>query len=79
MLAAMTQGPISALAMMMELTGHARLFALPMLVAIVIATALARSIEPRSVYEARLSEEHVAARLRMRNAHPHGAATPGGG
>jgi len=34
--AASTQGPISALVLMMELTGQARAFALPMLPAIVI-------------------------------------------
>ena len=57
MLAATTQGPISSLVLMMELTGQARAFALPMLTAIVIATATARLIEWRSIYEARLSDE----------------------
>ncbi len=66
MVAATTQGPISALVMMMELTGEARLFALPMLIAIVVATATARSIEKRSIYEARLTDEEVAERLRAR-------------
>jgi H+/Cl- antiporter ClcA len=63
MLAATTQGPISSLVLMMELTGQARVFALPMLLAIVVATATARSIETRSVYEARLSDEEAARRL----------------
>jgi chloride channel protein, CIC family len=71
MLAASTQGPISSLVLMMELTGQARAFALPMLTAIVIATATARLIEWRSVYEARLSDEEVAERLRARE--PRGA------
>ena len=71
MLAATTQGPISSLVLMMELTGQARAFALPMLTAIVIATAIARLIEWRSVYEARLSDEEVAERLRARE--PRGA------
>jgi len=66
MLAASTQGPISSLALMMELTGHARDFALPMIAAIVLATATARLIEWRSVYEARLTDEEVAERLRAR-------------
>ena len=66
MLAASTQGPISSLVLMMELTGHARDFALPMIAAIVIATATARLIEWRSVYEARLTDEEVAERLRAR-------------
>ena len=63
MLAATTQGPISSLVLMMELTGQARQFALPMLVAIVVATATARTIEMRSIYEARLSDEEVVAPL----------------
>jgi chloride channel protein, CIC family len=66
MLAASTQGPISSLVLMMELTGQARAFALPMITAIVIATATARLIEWRSVYEARLTDEEVAERLRAR-------------
>jgi CIC family chloride channel protein len=68
MLAASTQGPISSLVLMMELTGQARAFALPMLTAIVIASATARLIEWRSVYEARLTDEQVAERLRAREA-----------
>jgi H+/Cl- antiporter ClcA len=66
MLAATTQGPLSSLVLMMELTGQARAFALPMLTAIVVATATARSIEWRSIYEARLSDEEVAKRLEAR-------------
>src|SRR6202035_4725822 len=66
MLAASTQGPISSLVLMMELTGQARAFALPMITAIVIATVTARMIEWRSVYEARLTDEEVAKRLRSR-------------
>ncbi len=71
MLAATTQGPISSLVLMMELTGQARAFALPMLTAIVIAIATARLIEWRSIYEARLTDEQVAERLRARE--PRGA------
>jgi CIC family chloride channel protein len=66
MLAASTQGPISSLVLMMELTGQARAFALPMITAIVIATVTARLIERRSVYEARLTDEEVAERLLAR-------------
>jgi chloride channel protein, CIC family len=71
MLAATTQGPISSLVLMMELTGQARAFALPMLATIVIATATARLIEWRSVYEARLTDAEVAERLQARE--PRGA------
>ncbi len=66
MLAATTQGPVSTLVLMMELTGQARAFALPMLTAIIVATATSRLIEQRSVYEARLTDEEVAARLEAR-------------
>jgi chloride channel protein, CIC family len=66
MLAATSQGPISSLVLMMELTGQARAFALPMLTAIVIATLTARLIEWRSVYEARLTDEEVEKRLLAR-------------
>ncbi len=66
MLAASTQGPVSSLVLMMELTGQARAFALPMITAIVIATATARLIEWRSIYEARLTDEEVAERLLAR-------------
>src|SRR6202034_4803127 len=66
MLAATSQGPISSLVLMMELTGQARAFALPMITMIVIATVTARLIEWRSVYEARLTDEEVAERLRAR-------------
>ena len=66
MLAATTQGPVSSLVLMMELTGQARLFALPMLLIIVVATLTARSIELRSIYEARLSDADVARRMRAR-------------
>jgi hypothetical protein len=38
-----------------------------MMVAIVIATATARTIEWRSVYEARLTDKEAAARLRARD------------
>ena len=66
MLAATTQGPISSLVLMMELTGQARAFAVPMLATIVVATATSRLIERRSIYEARLTDEQVEARLRAR-------------
>jgi chloride channel protein, CIC family len=71
MLAATTQGPISSLVLMIELTGQARAFALPMLATIVIATVTARLIEWRSIYEARLTDAEVAERLQARE--PRGA------
>jgi chloride channel protein, CIC family len=52
--------------LMMELTGQARASALPMLAVIVIATATARLIEWRSIYESRLTNEEVADRSAAR-------------
>ena len=65
-IAATTQGPISAVVLMMELTGHDRSFVAPLLLAVVGATLVSRGIEPRSIYDARLSDEQVNARLKTR-------------
>jgi H+/Cl- antiporter ClcA len=65
-LAATTQGPVSAIILIMELTGRDRTFILPLMLAVISATLVARTVEARSIYEARLSDEQVAARLRMR-------------
>lgn len=67
MLAATTQGPISAIVLMMELTGFARAAVLPMLLAVTTATLIARTIEPRSIYDARLSDEQVRKRQLARD------------
>ncbi len=66
MLAATTQGPISAVVLMMELTGRDRSFILPMLLSVATATLVARTIEPRSIYDARLTDEEVTARQKSR-------------
>jgi H+/Cl- antiporter ClcA len=66
MLAATTQGPISTVVLMFELTGHNRSFAAPMLLAVTTATLVARIIEPRSIYDAKLNDEQVAARIAAR-------------
>lgn len=65
-LAATTQGPISAVVLMMELTGRDRSFIVPLLLAVATATLVARSIEPRSIYDARLTDEEVVARQKAR-------------
>ncbi len=67
MLAATTQGPISAVVLMMELTGFARGAILPLLLAVTTATLTARTIEPRSIYDARLNDAQVRARQRARD------------
>ena len=65
-LAATTQGPISAIVLIMELTGSDRSFIAPMLLAVITATLIARTIEPRSIYDARLTDEQVTARQKLR-------------
>jgi chloride channel protein, CIC family len=65
-LAATTQGPISAVVLIMELTGQDRSFIAPLLLAVVIATLVSRLIEPRSIYDARLTDEEIAQRQRLR-------------
>jgi CIC family chloride channel protein len=67
-LAATTQGPISSIVLMMELTGRDRSFILPLLLAASIATLVARSIESRSIYDARLTDEELEARQKLREA-----------
>ncbi|HUK35109.1 MAG TPA: chloride channel protein [Vicinamibacterales bacterium] len=64
-LAATTQGPISAVVLMMELTGHARSLVAPLLIASTVATLVARTIELRSIYDARLDDGQVAARHQL--------------
>jgi len=64
---ATTQGPISAVVLMMELTGRDRSFILPLLLIVGIATLVARTIEPRSIYDARLTDEEIAERQRLRD------------
>ena len=64
-LAATTQGPISTVVLMMELTGQYRSFILPLLLAVGMATLVARTIEPRSIYDARLTDDEVKARREL--------------
>jgi H+/Cl- antiporter ClcA len=66
-LAATTQGPISAVVLLMELTGRDRSFILPLLIAAGTATLVARSIEPRSIYDAHLTDEEIAERQKLRD------------
>jgi len=53
--------------LMMELTGRDRSFVLPLLLVVATATLVARSVEPRSIYDARLTNEEVAARQKARD------------
>jgi CIC family chloride channel protein len=67
-LAATTQGPISTVVLIMELTNRYRSFILPLLLVVGIATLVARTIEPRSIYDARLTDEEVESRQKLREA-----------
>jgi chloride channel protein, CIC family len=67
-LAATTQGPISAVVLLMELTGRDRSFVLPLLLIAGVATLIARSIDHRSIYDARLTDEQLAERQKLREA-----------
>ncbi len=66
MLAATTQGPLSTIVLMIELTGQARAFVVPLLLVVAVATLVARTIEPRSIYDARLTDAEVLERQRGR-------------
>src|SRR6202453_3057303 len=66
-LAATTQGPISAVVLMMELTGRDRSFIVPLLLAVATATLVARTIERRSIYDARFTDNEVEAREKYRD------------
>jgi CIC family chloride channel protein len=65
-LAATTHGPISAVVLIMELTGRDRSFVLPLLLAVVTATVVARTLDPRSIYDARFSVREIKKLLRER-------------
>jgi H+/Cl- antiporter ClcA len=65
-LSATTQGPISAVVLMLELTGRDRSFILPLILVAALSALIARSVEPRSIYDARLSDEQIESRQKMR-------------
>jgi H+/Cl- antiporter ClcA len=73
-LAATTQGPISTVVLMIELTGRDRSFILPLLLIVGIATLIARTIESRSIYDAKLTDEELAKRQKLRDLPPQETA-----
>ncbi len=73
-LAATTQGPLSTVVLVIELTGQARSFILPLLIVVAIATLVARALETRSIYDARLSDAEVEERRRQRALNPENDA-----
>jgi H+/Cl- antiporter ClcA len=52
---------------MMELTGRDRSFILPLLLIVGIATMVARNIDPRSIYDARLTDGEIEKRQQLRD------------
>ena len=66
-LAATTQGPLSTVVLIIELTGQARSFILPLLIVVAVATLVARRFETRSIYDARLSDAEAEERRRRRD------------
>jgi CIC family chloride channel protein len=69
-LAATTHGPISSVVLIMELTARDRSFMLPLLIVVVIATVVARTLDPRSIYDARLTDKEVKKQLQERRPAP---------
>ena len=69
-LAATTHGPISAVLLTLELTGRDRSFILPLLLAVVTATVVARTLDPRSIYDARLTDKELKNLQRARAPSP---------
>ena len=70
-LAATTQGPISAVVLIMELTGRDRSFIAPLLLTVCLATMVSRTVEPRSIYDAKLSNEELKKRFAEREPSAH--------
>jgi len=75
-LSATTQGPISAVVLVMELTGRDRSFILPLILIAGISTLISRSIDHRSIYDARLSDEQLAERQKLRDQEPNEIGLP---
>jgi H+/Cl- antiporter ClcA len=70
-LAATTHGPISSMVLIIELTGHDRSIILPLLAAVVVATVVARTLDARSIYEARFTDQEVQTLQRERKPAPN--------
>jgi H+/Cl- antiporter ClcA len=61
---------------MMELTGRDRSFILPLLLIAALSALIARSVEHRSIYDARLSDEQIALRQKMREQESNDIGVP---
>jgi hypothetical protein len=74
-LAATTKGPLSALVMVFELTNHVTAPAVPLMLAVALATLVARYFDPRSIYSARIHSGKSAA-AQMNHARVISSAAP---
>jgi H+/Cl- antiporter ClcA len=66
LVAATTHGPLSSIVLMLELTGRDRSFILPMVLAVVGATVTARTLDVRSIYDARFTDREMESVQRAR-------------
>ena len=57
--------------LVMELTGRDRSFVLPLLIAVVAATVVARSLDPRSIYDVRFTPREMDALEKQRRPSPN--------
>jgi CIC family chloride channel protein len=71
-LAAAMQGPLAAVVLLLELTHHADALIVPVLLAVVEATVLARLLGAPSIYSARLSAQADTAEAARQTAHDRG-------
>jgi len=69
-LAATTHGPISSIVLIMELTARDRSFMLPLLIVVVTATVVARTLDPRSIYDARWTDQEIDRQIADRRPAP---------
>jgi H+/Cl- antiporter ClcA len=69
-LAATTHGPISSIVLIMELTARDRSFMMPLLIVVVTATVVARTLDPRSIYDARLTDQELQKQIADRRPAP---------
>jgi chloride channel protein, CIC family len=56
--------------LIMELTARDRSFMLPLLLVVVIATIVARTLDPRSIYDARLTDLELVKQIEDRRPAP---------
>jgi H+/Cl- antiporter ClcA len=61
---------LSSIVLVMELTGRDRSFILPMLIAVVTATVVARTLDEHSIYDARFTDRQMQLMQKAREPSP---------